>query len=96
MINDAVGGIPVAVVVNEETKAVKVFLRAVGEQLLTLRWAGNQLIDEETGTTWDPVLGIGQDGAFAGETLRPIPYIPAFPDAWQDFYPHTDEWTIVN
>ena len=29
------------------------------------------------------------DGPLKGQILRSVPYIPAFPEAWRDFYPHS-------
>jgi len=90
VINDNLGEVPVAAVVNRDTQAVGVFARAINEQTLTLHWDDENLRDEETGSTWDPTLGIAIAGTLKGEALRPIPYVPAFPSAWADFYPQSE------
>lgn len=90
VINDSLGKVPLVVVVNPETQAVSVFVRNVDGRDLTLRWADGLLVDEGTGSQWDPTRGVAIRGSFQGESLRPIPYTPAFPDAWQDFYPQSE------
>jgi hypothetical protein len=45
--------------------------------------------DEETGSTWQMDRGLAVDGPLKGQALRSVPYIPAFPEAWRDFYPHS-------
>ncbi len=90
VINDSLGQVPLAVVVNPDTQAVAIFVRNVNGQNLTLRWAGGLLVDDETGSEWDPALGVSFTGPLQGESLRPIPYVPAFPDAWRDFYPQSE------
>jgi len=90
VINDSLDQVPLSVVVNPDTQAVAVFVRRARDQDLTLRWVGDHLVDDETGSAWDPVLGLAYDGPLQGETLRPIPYVPAFPSAWADFYPQSE------
>lgn len=90
VINDSLGEIPLVVVVNPETQAVSVFVRNVDGRDLTLRWADGLLEDEETGSQWDPARGVSFTGPLQGKSLRPIPYTPAFPDSWRDFYPQSE------
>jgi hypothetical protein len=40
-----------------------------------------------TGTTWSMDRGLAVEGPLQGQVLRAVPYIPAFPGAWRDFYP---------
>lgn len=89
VINDSLNGRPLVVVVNPETKAVAVFLRQVDERILTFVWENEQLVDRETGSVWDPVRGLALRGPQQGQALRALPYVPAFPSAWRDFYPQT-------
>jgi hypothetical protein len=92
VVNDFVGPYPVAVYVDAETRRVQVYLRQVGQQVLTLRLdeTGQHLVDAETGAAWDIVRGVGQSGPYQGEILRSVPYISSFDWAWQDFHPDTE------
>ena len=89
IINDAVGPYPVVVHVDPEKRSVHVYLRQIEEQVLTFIQQGGAVHDQETGSTWRMDRGLAIDGLLQGQALRSVPYIPAFPSAWRDFYPHS-------
>jgi len=89
IINDDVGPYPVVVYVNSEAHSVHVYLRQVDERVLIFVQQGGLVQDEETGSTWQMDRGLSVDGPLKGQALRSVPYIPAFPEAWRDFYPHS-------
>lgn len=83
--NDSVDGEPIVVFWSPETAspldtrdlsagrevgALLAFSRQVGERTLTFVFESGQIVDEETGTVWDP-LGVAQEGPLAGEELEP-------------------------
>ena len=35
--------------------------------------------------------GVAVEGPLRDQALRPVPYIPAYPNAWRDFFPHS-QW----
>ena len=47
------------------------------------------MVDQQTGTTWEPLTGIGISGELAGTVLRRLPTTYSFWFAWTDFYPET-------
>ena len=47
----------------------------------------------ETGSTWNPVNGLAASGPLAGKALRPVPYVPAYDEAWLDFFPQTEMYS---
>ena len=57
---------------------------------LTFTGSDTELVDEQTGTVWNPVNGLALAGELQGEALRELPYISSFHRDWQVFYPHTD------
>jgi len=90
VINDAVGPHPVLVYADARSRRVQTFLRRLREQTLTFTRRGGRLVDERTGSTWDPVTGIALEGPLRGEVLRVVPHNSSFDWAWLDFYPHTE------
>ena len=50
---------------------------------------GQALVDQQTGTTWEPLTGIGLSGELEGTVLRRLPTTYSFWFAWTDFYPDT-------
>ena len=50
------------------------------------------IIDRETGTTWDPVRGLGIGGALSGEHLGVLPGFTIFPEDFGTFWPEGRVW----
>ena len=98
VINDRVGKHPVVVLVNPETRNIKVYLRQPSpaiqgqvtpqELLFELDDVG-QLVDGETGSIWDVGRGVATGGTLRGAALQPVPYVTSFVWAWHDFFPHS-------
>ena len=90
VINDRLGPFPVVVLVDARTKAVHAYLRRAGDRELEFIMRNNRLVDQQTGSNWDPARGIAVDGPLQGELLKQVPYTPAYDWAWKDFYPHSE------
>jgi hypothetical protein len=91
LINDKLGSTPVAIwAANNNFHA---YIRQVDEQTLTFRAEGSNLIDEETGSTWDVTNGLAIAGPLKGQNLQPVPSSSAFDWAWLGFFPDTDFYT---
>lgn len=88
VVNDAVGEEPVLVWAGDER--FHAYLRTLNGRVLTFDLSAGELIDEQTGSVWDPALGLALEGPLQGEALRPVPGSTAFDWAWLDFYPDTD------
>jgi hypothetical protein len=73
-----------------------VFHRQVGNQLLTLSISGGRLVDEETGTVWDPGTGVARDGPLAGEILDSLPGFTAQESDARTFWPNARYWGRLN
>ncbi len=102
VINDEVGGVPIAVFWGGDTadaldtrriaegQAVGTgiaFDRRVGDEVLTFSSVGDdRFSDDETGTTWT-LLGPAVDGPLAGEQLQTVPHRNEFGFAWATFFP---------
>ena len=89
ILNDAIGPYPVVVHVDAEKRSVHVYLRQADERTLSFIQQGGVVQDQETGSIWQMDRGLAIDGSLQGHFLRSVPYIPAFPNAWHDFYPHS-------
>jgi len=86
--NDMLGAFPLVVHANPNTRAVHIYLRQLSDgTVLTFTGDTEQLIDEQTGSIWEPTRGLAIEGALRGEALREIPYTTSFLWAWYDFYP---------
>lgn len=91
--NDVVAGVPIAVVTDPTTEdRWKVFHRQAGDTDVTLVRSGDRILDEETGTTWDPASGRGLDGPLEGEILGILPAFTSFQDDALKFWPDARVW----
>ena len=94
VVNDTVGGLPIVVIGDPSGNTAAAFERAVNGRFLTFSTqvrsdGGQALVDQQTGTTWEPLTGIGLSGELKGTVLRRLPTTYSFWFAWTDFYPDT-------
>ena len=84
--NSALGSVVIADA--EDVGATGVFDPMVDGRGLTFQKDGDQIVDVETGSTWN-VLGQAIDGELAGESLEPIVHGDHFWFSWAAFRPDT-------
>jgi hypothetical protein len=88
-VNDTWEGRPVVAVLEPSSKTARVYDRQVGGRTLTFRLDGAGLVDQETGTAWEPTTGEAVSGPLAGQRLSPLAAVVAFRDAWLGFHPRS-------
>ena len=93
VVNDVVAGVPVAVVTDpNDPDSWIVFSRVLDDRTVTLAVEGDTIIDTETGTVWDPVIGRAVSGLLLGEQLDVLPAFTAFPFDFFTFWPDGRLW----
>lgn len=103
VVNDVVGGQPIAVFWKSGTRSTfgsstadtgstGAFSRRVGDQVLTFTDSEAKFVDQETGSTWD-LLGNATSGPMSGETLDRLVSGEHFWFAWAAFLPNTRVWS---
>ena len=93
VVNDVVADVPIAVVTSPvDPDAWIVFSRTLDDQIVTLAIANGQLIDVETGSVWDPVIGRATAGPLEGERLDVLPGFTSFPRDFFTFWPDGRLW----
>ncbi len=106
VVNDQIGGFPVAVFADGDTRGIDVFLRrAQGEKAelagvadpLTFQVDSDGTVNDlETNSAWDLRLGVAVSGPLRGAVLQRAPFISSFDWAWRDFFPQTTFWGDKN
>ncbi|MEX2159686.1 MAG: DUF3179 domain-containing protein [Dehalococcoidia bacterium] len=107
VVEDTVGGTPIVVLFQPGTAsaldassiadsrdvgASGVFLPETDGRTLTFRAEDGEILDDETGSTWD-ILGRAVDGPLEGTQLAPVIHGDHFWFAWAAFKPQTRNWT---
>jgi len=87
--NDQLGDKPVLVAFDPKSATARVYERELGGRVLTFHLIDDQLTDQETGSTWDPVVGLAVAGPLEGQHLLPLPAIVSYTNAWKDIHPHS-------
>ncbi|MBT3189067.1 MAG: DUF3179 domain-containing protein [Anaerolineae bacterium] len=88
VVNDTLANTPIMVWAADEI--YQAYLRQIDGQTLTFSFNGEELIDKETGSRWDPALGLALSGPLEGKSLKPVPSLSSYDWAWKDFYPESD------
>lgn len=91
VINHRIGDTPILVVFNRQTSAGAAFSRQLDGRTLTFeQQEGLELVDDQTGTRWNGLTGIGIEGPLAGQQLEQLKSTSSFWFGWNDFHPGTE------
>ena len=91
IVHDTLNGVDLVIHTNSITRSSHIYGRTLNDgTVLTFTGDVEKLIDEQTGSIWNPALGLAEEGPLAGQVLRELPYISSFDWAWLDFFPHSD------
>ncbi len=108
VVDDEVGGVPIVVMWQggvasalglsdiaeaEDVGTVVAYLRDVGGDVLTFEQRDGEIVDTQTGTTWDH-LGRGVTGDLAGTQLAPVVGVNHFWFSWAAFKPETRVYVL--
>lgn len=85
-LNDLVGSTPVLVTMEPDTFTVSIFNRCLANQTLEFESRDGQLIDRDTGSTWNPLRGEATDGPKKGSQLIRLPGILSDAAVWSLYY----------
>lgn len=89
--NDTFGDMPVLATIDKPSYTAVPYDRRVKGQTLTFEPSvDGLLIDNETGSTWDPFRGVAVAGELQGERLRRLPGVVAEHATWDIYHTHTD------
>ncbi len=88
--NDRLGNKPVLVAFDRKSVTARLYERELGGRVLTFRLVDERLTDQETGSTWDPVVGRAVAGPLQGKFLVPLPAIVSYDDVWKAFHPRSE------
>lgn len=87
VINDQLEDLPVVVLFDPESFTARLFERTIDEEVLTFRFEDGSYLDEQTGSTWNPITGEATSGPLMGHSLATLPAIVSYFDVWQMFHP---------
>jgi hypothetical protein len=103
VVNDVVGGTPIAVfwapgtasaldgatiASGRDVGSLLAFSRELGGQIVEFQLKSDQIIDQDTGSVWD-IFGTATSGPLTGAQLEPVVSINHFWFSWAAFRPET-------
>ena len=89
LIHDTFGKTPVLVYFDGKSGTAGAYDRRIGGKTLTFVLQENELLDEQTKTSWDRFTGEGLKGPLKGKRLVRLPAIISFAEPWKNFHPET-------
>lgn len=93
VVNDMLGDLPVAVVVDpSDADGWRVFSREVDSRTVELRWEAGELRDSRTGTRFHPTRGTVRAGPLE-EPLLPLPAFTSFSPDYLQHFPEGRLWS---
>lgn len=88
--NAEVDGVPVAVVVDEESGLWRAYFRRLDDRVVELAAEGGVLVEVDGPGRWRPADGLGIDGT--AQTLDRFPASTSFPADYRVFHPDGSIW----
>ncbi len=93
VINDVVADLEIAVVADPtDPQRWRVFSRRLDDATVVLALDGDRVVDEASGSVWDPVTGQAIDGPRRGQFLDILPALTSFPGDYDTFWPDGTVW----
>lgn len=97
LVNDVLANVPLLVARSDSLNASFVYRRAVGGRTLEFEGLGPGLArDRQTGTRWDLLRGVGEEGPLQGQQLEMLPFVNVYWFAWAAYYPRTEIYVATN
>ena len=88
VVNATIGGRSIVVVAHETIPGGwEVYSADQSGVVLTFHLEGQLLVDDQTGTHWDPATGLGVAGNMAGQSLDRLAASTVFPKDFKTFWP---------
>lgn len=93
LVNDVVAGVELAIVIDPDNpQRWAVLSRRLDGRVVTLELTPDGLVDSESGTVFDPFLGIGRSGPLADQALAKLPAFTVFRGDFPTFFPNGRVW----
>ena len=92
VVNDQFNDSPVVVVFDRASRTALIFDRTVDGQVLTFEQRDDHMIDEQSGTTWEPTTGRAISGERKGASLTQAIGVISYSHTWATFYPASEYW----
>jgi len=88
VLNTDARGLPLLITFDQDSTSARIFLRKLGDQVLTFTAVDRQTLrDEQTKSVWNRATGVATDGPLKGKRLAPHVGIVSFTKTWNQFHP---------
>lgn len=92
IVQEVLAGTPIVLAFDPVSTRAFVFDRALNDEMITFEdvYSDGALVDQKTGSRWDPWSGEATSGELKGASLSTRYGIISFRKAWALFYPETE------
>ena len=94
IVNDQIGGMPIVIFFESESKSPFIYDRRIDGQTLTFVSSDLGMQDEQSGAQWDTASGRALSPGMEDKRLVPAVGIVSTRRAWHIFHPETEYWKV--
>ena len=89
VLNDDFNAQPVVAVFEPKSYTARLYARMLQDRVLTFHLRQGKIMDDQTGSAWEPISGRAAAGPLAGKSLAPLPATVCHQASWLRFHPST-------
>lgn len=95
ILEDVLGETPVVITFDRNSMRAAIFSRRLHDKTIVFKAVNDKgfLVDRGSGSFWNPLTGMAEQGPRQGEQLTQLPGIVSFLKAWRVFHPDSTYWT---
>jgi Protein of unknown function (DUF3179) len=99
---DSLGGVPLVIVLNDDGRSVRAFVRGIGKEIadnknveffLKPNSSPLRMVDASSGSEWD-FTGTCVSGPYTGRTLQKVPVLEDYWFDWKTYNPQTTVYSL--
>jgi hypothetical protein len=91
VINDTLGGIPVLLLLENDSASFHAYRRDMGSEILQFTIVNDSLRDANSGSSWN-YDGLCTGGTFKGQQLQRLQAYQEYWHSWKNFHPATTQY----
>ena len=92
VVNDSLNETSVLVAYDRTNETAVLYSRDLDGKQLVFEFRDGKLVDQATGSEWDPITGVALTAPMHGKRLKQLPGMILLAPAWKTFHPESTTW----